>query len=89
MKYRLPGIPLKFTRKAIQPKAKKQRAKSTFDAYEDFRLEGRDMGRRLGQIRVSAFTLNKKRLEASLGKDPYLRQRIQRLSKVLESKASE
>ena len=47
-----------------------------------------EIGRRLGGISGSAFSQNKKRLEASLGKDPHLREIFQSLSKRLASKVS-
>ena len=48
-----------------------------------------EIGRRLGGISVSAISQNKKRLEASLRKDPHLRESLQRLSKGLGSKLSQ
>jgi chromosomal replication initiation ATPase DnaA len=47
-----------------------------------------EIGRRLGGISGSAFSQNKKRLEASLGKDPHLGEIFQGLSKRLASKVS-
>ena len=48
-----------------------------------------EMGRRLGGVSVSAISQNKKRLEASLQKDPHLRESFQGLSEGLGSKPSQ
>jgi chromosomal replication initiation ATPase DnaA len=48
-----------------------------------------EIGRRLGGISVSAISQNKKRLEASLRKDPHLRESLERLSKGLGLKLSQ
>jgi putative transposase len=53
------------------------------------RMSSAEIGRRLGGISVSAISQNKKRLEASLRKDPHLRKSLQRLSKELGSKSSQ
>ncbi len=53
------------------------------------RMSFAEIGRRLGGISVSAISQNKKRLEASLRKDPHLRESFQRLSKGLGSKSSQ
>ena len=48
-----------------------------------------EIGRRLGGVSVSAISQNKKRLEASLQKDPHLRGSFQRVSEELGSKSSQ
>jgi len=53
------------------------------------RMSFAEIGRRLGGISVSAISQNRKRLEASLRKDPRLRESFQRLSKVLRPKSSQ
>jgi hypothetical protein len=53
------------------------------------RMSFAEMGRRLGEISVSAISQNKKRLEESLRKDPHLRGSFHRLSKGLGSKSSQ
>ena len=47
------------------------------------------IGQRLGEIRISAISQNKKRLEVSLQKDLHPRESFQRLSKELGSKSSQ
>ena len=57
--------------------------------YLSRRMSLAEIGRRLGGISVSAISQNKKRLEASLRKDPHLRERFQGLSKGLEPQSSQ
>jgi REP element-mobilizing transposase RayT len=53
------------------------------------RMSLAEVGRRLGGISVSAISQNKKRLEASLARDPHLVEILRKLSKELRSKFSQ